>query len=142
MADIGICVRVVELSPFGMSQTQNTNPGCARTHTQPRTHQQGLTVAKLRLLGVKACLERSQLAPTPSPDRLNRRFRPDISHLYLQQLLMVGGVHLLQGLLKLMVPVQEGFPQLRRQVEICKHRAAASTQGATQAPTPCDPQRM
>lgn len=96
----------------------------------------GLIVAKLRLQGVKACLEGSQLAPTPSPDRLNRRFRPDISHLYLQQLLVVGGVHLLQGLLKLMVPLQEGFPQLRRQVEICKHRAAASTQGATQAPTP------
>lgn len=56
---------------------------------------------------------------------------PDgVYHLYLQQLLMVGGVHLLQGLLQLMVPVQEGFPQLRRQVEICKDRAAVLTQGA------------
>lgn len=135
-AVIGVCVRVVELSPVGMSQTQNTNPDRARTHTRSRTPQQGQIVAKLRLQGVKARSERSQLAPTPSPDRLNRRFRPDVSHLYLQQLLMVGGVHLLQGLLKLMVPVQEGFPQLRRQVEICKHRAAASTRGATQASTP------
>lgn len=135
-AIISLCVHVVELSPVGMSQIPNTNPDGARTHTRSRTHQQGLIVAKLRLQGVKACLERSRLAPTPSTDRLNRRSRPDISHLYLQQLLMVGGVHLLQGLLKLMVPVQEGFPQLRRQVEICKHRTAASTQGAKQAPPP------
>lgn len=55
---------------------------------------------------------------------------PGLYHLYLQQLLVVGGVHLLQGLLQLLVPVQEGFPQLRRQVEICKYRAAALTQGA------------
>lgn len=43
----------------------------------------------------------------------------NIYHLDLQQLLLVGGVHLLQGLLQLMVPVQEGFSQLCRQMEIC-----------------------
>lgn len=48
---------------------------------------------------------------------------PNISHLYLQQLLLVGGVHLLQGLLQFMVPVQEGFPQLCCQVEICPIRS-------------------
>lgn len=78
----------------------------------------------------------------PDRARTNRRFRPDIYHLYLQQLLMVGGVHLLQGLLELMVPVQEGFPQLCRQVEICKHRPAASTQGAGQTPMPQDWKRL
>lgn len=40
-------------------------------------------------------------------------------YLDLLQLLLVGGVHLLQGLLQLMVPVQEGFSQLCRQMEIC-----------------------
>lgn len=42
-------------------------------------------------------------------------------HLNLLQLLLVGGVHLLQGLLQLMVPGQEGFPQLRCQMEICQN---------------------
>lgn len=50
-------------------------------------------------------------------------FLPNVSHLYLQQLLLVGGVHLLQGLLQFMVPVQEGFPQLCCQVEICPIRS-------------------
>ncbi|TNN85487.1 hypothetical protein EYF80_004120 [Liparis tanakae] len=40
---------------------------------------------------------------------------------FIGQLLLVGGVHLLQGLLQLMVPVQEGFPKLRCQVEICQN---------------------
>lgn len=43
----------------------------------------------------------------------------NIHHLDLQQLLLVGGVHLLQGLLQLMIPVQEGFSQLCRQMQIC-----------------------
>lgn len=43
----------------------------------------------------------------------------NIHHLDLQQLLLVGGVHLLQCLLQLVIPVQEGFSQLCRQMEIC-----------------------
>lgn len=45
-------------------------------------------------------------------------FLSNIYHLYLLQLVLVGRVHLLQSLLQLMVPVEEGFPQLCGQMEI------------------------
>lgn len=122
-AVIAVCVRVVELSPVGMSR--NTNPDCAHpVQNTPARAGCGQAEAAGRGGVFRAMTARSHAVPT----RAHPPLRPDISHLDLQQLLMVGGVHLLQGLLKLMVPVQEGFPQLRRQVEICKHRAAASTQ--------------
>lgn len=34
-------------------------------------------------------------------------------HLDLLHLLLIGGVHLLQGLLQLLVPLQQGLPELR-----------------------------
>lgn len=43
---------------------------------------------------------------------------PGIPHLDLLHLLLIGGVHLLQGLLQLLVPLQQSLPQLRRQVQV------------------------
>lgn len=48
-------------------------------------------------------------------------FPPDMYHLYLLQLFLVCGVHLLQRLFQLMVPVEEGFPKRRCQMEICQN---------------------
>lgn len=49
-------------------------------------------------------------------------FHLNIYHLYFQQLFLVGGVHLLESLFQLMVPVEERFPQLCCQMEICQNR--------------------
>lgn len=53
-------------------------------------------------------------------------FHLNIYHLYFQQLFLVGGVHLLESLFQLMVPVEERFPQLCCQMEICQNRGKMS----------------
>lgn len=55
---------------------------------------------------------------TQSQDWSNWKFTVNLYHLYLLQLVLVGGVHLLQGLLQFMVPLKEAFPELRCQMEI------------------------
>ena len=37
---------------------------------------------------------------------------PEAPHLDLMHLLLIGGVHLLQGLLQLLVPLQQSLPKL------------------------------
>lgn len=51
-------------------------------------------------------------------------------HLDFLHLFLVGGVHLLQALLQLPVPLQEGLPQLRRQLEVCRRDGVSRSRAA------------
>lgn len=49
---------------------------------------------------------------------LSKTWRSWWVHLDLLHLLLIGDVHLLQGVLQLLVPLQQSLPQLRRQVKV------------------------